>query len=139
MVLFPPTIPRGQHVAGSSNFTLKHRVRLSSVLTSSLISLRTWGSSVSTGSDYRLDDRGSIPGRGKGVFRLASVSRSALRLTQPPIHWVPGVKRNRSVSLTIVPRSRMSRSYMACPPCRLHGGFLCNWSLFTGVLSQLRR
>jgi hypothetical protein len=29
---------------------------------------RSWGSSVSIVSDYRLDDRGSIPGRGKGFF-----------------------------------------------------------------------
>jgi hypothetical protein len=49
------------------------------------------GSSVGTVSDYRLDDRGSIPGRGKGFFPLTSVSRPALRPTQPPVQWVPGV------------------------------------------------
>jgi hypothetical protein len=41
-------------------------------------------------SDCRLDDRGSIPGRGKGFFSVASVSRSALRPTQPPAQWVGG-------------------------------------------------
>jgi hypothetical protein len=42
---------------------------------------------ISIVSDYRWDDRGSIPGCGKGYFPLASVSRPALR----PIQWVPGV------------------------------------------------
>jgi hypothetical protein len=28
----------------------------------------SWGSSVSIVSDYRLDDQGSIPGKGKGFF-----------------------------------------------------------------------
>jgi hypothetical protein len=42
-------------------------------------------------SDYGLDDRGSIPGRGKGFFSLASVSRPALGPTQPPVQWVPEV------------------------------------------------
>jgi hypothetical protein len=51
---------------------------------------RSWGSSVSTVYDYRLEDRGSIPGRGKGFFPLASVSRPALRPTQRPIQLVLG-------------------------------------------------
>jgi hypothetical protein len=38
------------------------------------------GSLLSIVSDCRLDDRGSIPGRGKMIFPLASVSRSALSL-----------------------------------------------------------
>jgi hypothetical protein len=41
-------------------------------------------------SDYRLDDRGSIPGRGKRIFPLASVSRPALRPTQPSFQWYRG-------------------------------------------------
>jgi hypothetical protein len=32
------------------------------------ITRMSWGGSVSIVSDYRLDDRGSIVGRGKGVF-----------------------------------------------------------------------
>jgi hypothetical protein len=46
-------------------------------------------SSGSIVSDYGLDDRGSIPGGGKGS--LASVSRQALGPTQPPVQWVLGV------------------------------------------------
>jgi hypothetical protein len=70
---------------------------------------QSWGISVSIVSDYRLVDRGSITGRGKGFFfPLASVSRPALRLTQPPIQWVlgvlfPGVTRGRGVTLTTHP------------------------------------
>jgi hypothetical protein len=52
--------------------------------------LRSWGSSVNIRYKYRLDDRASIPGGGKRIFPLASVSRTALRPTQPPVQWVPG-------------------------------------------------
>jgi hypothetical protein len=58
---------------------------------------------------------------------LASVSRPALRPTQLPIQWVPGVKRSRGVMLTthphLVPRSMMIRSYKptSSPPWRLYG------------------
>jgi hypothetical protein len=63
------------------------------------------------------------------------VSRPALRPTQPPIQWVPGIKRGRGVTLTthphIVPRSKMSRSY-ASPPWRLHGHSGTAFSLHMG-------
>jgi hypothetical protein len=36
----------------------------------------SWGSSVSIVFDYRLDNRGSIPGRGKGIFSLCVQTRS---------------------------------------------------------------
>jgi hypothetical protein len=58
-----------------------------------------------------------------------SVSRPALRPTQPPVQWVPGVlslreKCGRGVKLTthshLVPRSRVSRSYTSSPPWSLH-------------------
>jgi hypothetical protein len=49
------------------------------------------GVSVSIVCDYRWHDRGSIPGRGKIFFPVASVTRPALRSTQPPIQWVPAV------------------------------------------------
>jgi hypothetical protein len=74
-------------------------------------------SSVSIVSDYRLEDRGSIPGRDKGLFPVVSLSRPALRAIQ----WVPGtlfpgVKRGRGVTLTthshLVSRSRM-RSFLS--------------------------
>jgi hypothetical protein len=69
--------------------------------------------------DYRLDDRGSIPGRGKRIPPLASVFWPALRPTQPPVKWIPRVlsprvKRHLGVTLTTHPhwvqRSRISRS-----------------------------
>jgi hypothetical protein len=50
-------------------------------------------------SDYRLDDRaiGVRSPAGERIFSLTSVSRLALRPTQPPVQWVlrvlsPGVK-----------------------------------------------
>jgi hypothetical protein len=49
------------------------------------------GSSVSIVTDYELDNRGSIPDRGRGIFLLVSASRPALGPTWPPVHWVPGV------------------------------------------------
>ena len=67
------------------------------------------GSSVGIVTDYGLDDPGSNPG-GDGIFRPF---RQALRPTQPPVKWVPGlshgVKCGRGVLLTthplLVPRS----------------------------------
>jgi hypothetical protein len=91
---------------------------------------KSFGSSVSIVSDYRLEDRDSILARDKGFFPLASVSRPALRPTQPPVQWVPGVlspglKRGRRVTLIthpqIVPRSSMTTNYTSFPPWRLHG------------------
>ena len=45
------------------------------------------GSSVGKATDYELDGPGSNPG-GDEIFRS---SRPALRPTQPPIKWVPGL------------------------------------------------
>jgi hypothetical protein len=51
---------------------------------------------------------------------LTSASRPALEPIQPPVQWVPGVKRGRSVMLTthplLVPRLRKSRSYTSSHP-----------------------
>jgi hypothetical protein len=58
------------------------------------------GSSVSVVSDYRLNDRGSIPGRVGMVFVLGIASIPAVVLTQPP---VPGSKARPCVTLTIHP------------------------------------
>jgi hypothetical protein len=83
------------------------------------------GSSVSIVSGYGLDNRGSIPGRGRRIFPLTSMSRPSLGPTQPPVQWIPGVlspglNRGRGVTLTtqphLVPKSRMSRSYTSSPP-----------------------
>jgi hypothetical protein len=41
-------------------------------------------------SHYGPGDRGSFPGRSKIIFPLTSVSRPALRPTQPPVQWVQG-------------------------------------------------
>jgi hypothetical protein len=77
---------------------------------------------VRPGFDHRRKQR---------IFPLASVFRPALRPTQPPIQQIPGflsqgVKHGRGVTLTthlhLGARSRMSRSYISSPPCRLHGG-----------------
>jgi hypothetical protein len=48
------------------------------------------------------------PRQGQRIFLLAPASRPALRPTQPPIQWVPGVlspgvKRGRGVTLTTHP------------------------------------
>jgi hypothetical protein len=59
----------------------------------------------------------SDPRQRQRIFLLASASRPALRPTQPPIQWVPGVLSPgvKRVTLTthphLVPRIRMSRSY----------------------------
>jgi hypothetical protein len=81
------------------------------------------GSSVSIVSSYRLDDRGSIPGRGERIFPVASVFRPALGPTQPctvgtggPLPGNKGRPRcDAGHSPNLVPRSRMSRSCTPLP------------------------
>jgi hypothetical protein len=89
------------------------------------------GSSVSVVSGYGPGDWGSIPGRSKRIFPLASVSRPALGPTQPPVQWVLGVKCGRGVTLTthhLVSRTWMSRSYTSSHPC---ASIAVLWDCFT--------
>jgi hypothetical protein len=85
------------------------------------------GSSVSTVSGYRLDDRVievRSPTEAKGFFPLASVQTSCAAhpasCTMGTGVLSPRPKRGRGVMLTthphLVPRSRMSRSYISSPP-----------------------
>jgi hypothetical protein len=91
--------------------------------------MRSWGSSVSIVSDYRLDDRGSMPGRGKGFFcSLCIQSSSEVHPASYPMSTgcpFLGVKRGRGATLTthphLVPRSKMNRSYISSSPWRLNG------------------
>jgi hypothetical protein len=88
---------------------------------------RSWGSSVSIVSDYRLDGRGSIPGRGKAFTLCVQTSSEAHPASYPVDNKgpFPEVKCGRRVKLTthphLVPRSIMSRSYTASPSWSLHG------------------
>jgi hypothetical protein len=88
------------------------------------------GSSVSIVSDYGLDDRSSIPDRGRGFFLYPLRPDRLWGPTQPPVQWVPedispGVKSGRGVMLTThphpVPRLRICRSSPVSHPKRLHG------------------
>jgi hypothetical protein len=97
-----------------------------------------WGISVSIVSDYRLDDRGSIPDRCKGFFSLACVETSWGPPSLLPNGYrgsFPRVKRGRIVTLTtdlhLVPRATMSRSYISSLPCCMHGGSETDFSQST--------
>jgi hypothetical protein len=95
--------------------------------------IRGRDSSDSIVSGYGRDGRTievRSPAEAKRIFPLASVSRLALRPTQPPIQWVPergpflGGKRDRGVTLTnpshLLPRSWMSRSCISPSSCACH-------------------
>jgi hypothetical protein len=82
--------------------------------------------SVSIVCEYRLDDRGLIPGRGRGFFPLACVSTLVLEALAASYPMSTGgpfqeVKRGRGVTpityLHLVPSSRMSRSYTLSCAC----------------------
>jgi hypothetical protein len=81
------------------------------------------GSSVSKVSDYRLVDRGAIPGKVKGFFSSFCVqSSSEVYPASYPMGNggpYPEVNSNRGVTLTTHPpssaESRMSRNYISSP------------------------
>jgi hypothetical protein len=70
--------------------------------------MHKWGGAVVAQlvSDYRLGDRRSIPGRGKGFFPLVFVFSQALRPTEPPWPFLgakahPGSDSDRPLSSSI--------------------------------------
>jgi hypothetical protein len=97
----------------------KQRSLTCGIIRTIIIVIRSRGSSVSLVFDYGLDDRGSIPGRGKGFFF------QPLRLDRfwgPPGTGGtarPGREADHSPHLVL--RSRMSRSHTSSPPKRRHG------------------
>jgi hypothetical protein len=95
---------------------------------------------------YGLDDRAT------GVRSLAEAKDFSSCLSvctsfpahPAPYQWAPGVlspglKLGRGVTLTahhrLVPKSRMSRSYISSPPCRLHG--VCGTALFFTFINSI--
>jgi hypothetical protein len=102
-----------------------------------------WTSHCSSGSivsDYRLDDRCSIPDRGRGFFFQFLHPD---RLWGPPSLLSLGVKHGRGVMLTtyshLVPRLRISRSYTSSPPICLHGTERDNFTLQCVLLVTQRK
>jgi hypothetical protein len=99
---------------------------------SPLTNTRSQASSVSTVSDYGLDDRAIEVRSPTGAKDFSSIlyiqtgsgahPASCTLGTEGP---VPGTKRSGGVTLTthphLVPRSRMNRSYTSSPPKRHHG------------------
>jgi hypothetical protein len=98
-------------------------------ITSSCYPIRSRGSSVSTVSDYILDDRAievrSPAGAKDFSSNLWVQSGSGAHSAPCTGGPFPGAKRGRGVTLTthphLVPRSRMSRGYISSPPKRRHG------------------
>jgi hypothetical protein len=91
-------------------------------------SSRSWGNSGSTVSDYILDDRGLIPGRGTGFWSgiCVQTSSEAQPTSYPMGTSVPfaGGKarsgRDADHSPHLVPTSGMSTRYSSSPPLYLH-------------------
>jgi hypothetical protein len=96
------------------------------IVAATVIFIRSRGNSVSTGwttGRSRFDPR-----QMQRIFPLASVSRPALRPTQPPVQWVPGVlspgaKRGPDMTLTTHPNHCKVREWVGAiylSPLRLH-------------------
>jgi hypothetical protein len=78
-------------------------------------------SSVGIATGYGLD------GRGLEIFLFDTMSRPALRPTQPPIQWVLGALspgREADHSPPYNAKVKNAWSYTSTPPIRLHGAVL---------------
>jgi hypothetical protein len=108
---------KGSSIKGSGTVSILNILSLDKSLGCQYI-----GHSLSIVSDYRLDDRGLIPYRGRGFFFLPLRPD---RLWGPPSLLCNGYQGGRGVMLTTHPhlvlRLRMSRSYTSSHPMRLHG------------------
>jgi hypothetical protein len=67
-----------------------------------------------------MDNRGSIPGRGRD-FLYTTASRPALGATQPLIQWVPGAGHEADRSSPSGAEVMNARSHNSTPPIRFHG------------------
>jgi hypothetical protein len=96
-----------------------HTTRIFDILLIIILPCRSWGSSVSIVSDYRVDDPGTIPGRGKGFSSslcvLTGSGAHPASCTMGTGSPFPGGKarpgRDADHSPHLVPRSGMSRSF----------------------------
>jgi hypothetical protein len=102
------------------------------------------GSSVNIVSDHGLDDRAievQSPAGAKDLSSNLCVETSSgahpASCTMGTGGHFPGVKRGQGVTPTthplLVPRLRMSRSYISSPPKRHHGVFCVAWNVVNKI------
>jgi hypothetical protein len=103
-----------------------HFSKVRFIITLQLSPLQNWGSSVSIVSDYRQDERGSIPGRGKIFFSILSVQTSSG--SHPASYPMGIVGKSRSgpdANYSPPSSAKVKNEYQlhsSPPPWRLHGG-----------------
>jgi hypothetical protein len=116
------TIPEVSHLHAKETVTM---VTCLQTYLSTVLCIKTnWGNSVRTVSDYRLDDRRSIPSGGKELFLYPlcpdqlwcppSLLSYGHRGSFPRCKSQPAHEADHSSHLE--PKSRMSRSYTYSPP-----------------------